>query len=126
MVSGYELDDRGSISFRNRCFSPRHHVQTGSYVPGVKWADRKSGHRPSSGAEVMNVWCYISTAPYIFMVWCLSAGITLLSYHIRNSHRLSVTASKLHELTVPYSVYVQNHSTISGGLPHSSHRGKIL
>jgi hypothetical protein len=37
----------------------------------VKQPGREADHSTPSGAEVKNLWRYISTSPYVFMEWCL-------------------------------------------------------
>jgi hypothetical protein len=43
----------------------------GALSPGVEQLKREADHSPQSNVKVKNVWNYTSTAPYIFMVWCL-------------------------------------------------------
>jgi hypothetical protein len=66
-VTGYGLDDRGSIPCRGKRFSPLRSVQTDSgahavsypmgaagYFSGVKWPRRKTDYSPPSSAKVKN------------------------------------------------------------------------
>jgi hypothetical protein len=39
--------------------------------PWVKRPGREADHSTPYSAEVKNVWSYTSTAPYVFMSWCL-------------------------------------------------------
>jgi hypothetical protein len=41
------------------------------WVPGVKQLGLEADHSPPSSAIVENVWSYISTPSYVFMVWCV-------------------------------------------------------
>jgi len=65
-------------------FSPRHCVQIGNMdrlafylmVPGALSPERKrmsceADHSPPSTGDVKDVWSYISTAKYVFILWCL-------------------------------------------------------
>jgi hypothetical protein len=48
---------------------------------GIKWLRHEADHLLPSSAKVKNVWCYISTPSYIFMVLCLiKQGITFTLY----------------------------------------------
>jgi hypothetical protein len=38
---------------------------------GVKWPWHEANHSPPSSADVNYVFGYISTPPYVFMMWCL-------------------------------------------------------
>jgi hypothetical protein len=42
-----------------------------SWGGGVKKPVHEADHSPPSSVEVKNAWSYMSTAPYIFMAWCL-------------------------------------------------------
>jgi hypothetical protein len=37
---------------------------------GVKWPGREADHTPPSSDEIKNVWSYISTPQYAFVLWC--------------------------------------------------------
>jgi hypothetical protein len=72
----YGLDNWGSIPSRHRYFVLRRHIQTGSEVhqalsSRVKRPDCEAHHSLLSSAEVTNARNYISTPPYVFMVWYL-------------------------------------------------------
>jgi hypothetical protein len=43
----------------------------GALSLGLKWLGNEADHSPPSSAKVKNVWSYISTPQYFFMVWCL-------------------------------------------------------
>jgi hypothetical protein len=43
---------------------------TGALFWRIKRTEWKVDHSPKSGAKFKNDWTYISTPPYIFMVWC--------------------------------------------------------
>jgi hypothetical protein len=40
-------------------------------IPEVRRLGHEADHSPPSSAEVKNAWSYISTPPYVSMVWCL-------------------------------------------------------
>jgi hypothetical protein len=74
-VTGYGLDDRGTLEF-----SLLHAVKTDSEVhptsypmgnggssPGVKRHVRETDHSSPTSAEVKKTWMYTSTPPYAFM-----------------------------------------------------------
>jgi hypothetical protein len=37
----------------------------------VKWLEPEADHSPPSTTEVKNMWRYISTPPYVFIMWCV-------------------------------------------------------
>jgi hypothetical protein len=43
----------------------------GTLVPRVKQPGHEDDHSSSSSAKVKNMWSYISTPPYVFMMWSL-------------------------------------------------------
>jgi len=55
------------------------HCISDALSPWVKRLEREADHAPPYNAEVNNAWYYTSTPPYVFMAWCLSAGITFAS-----------------------------------------------
>jgi hypothetical protein len=42
-----------------------------SFSPRVKWLRCEADNSPPSGNMDKNVWSYISTPSYVFMLWCL-------------------------------------------------------
>jgi hypothetical protein len=74
---------RGSISGRDKFFSATvigpvlGPTQTPiQWVPRtltseMKRSGREADHSSSSSGGIKNAWRYISTPPYVFMVWCL-------------------------------------------------------
>jgi hypothetical protein len=68
-----------SIPEKGRDFTLCHHIQTSSGSLSVSYqmgtegflTRDKADHSPPFSVEVKNAWSYISTPPYVFMVWCL-------------------------------------------------------
>jgi hypothetical protein len=46
-------------------------LEPGALSPGVKRQVYESDNSPPSNAELKNAWIYISTTPYVLMMWCL-------------------------------------------------------
>jgi hypothetical protein len=53
-------------------------LPTSSEQQGIVFPERDAGHSSASGAEVKNA---TTTPLYIFLVWCLVTGTTLLLVH---------------------------------------------
>jgi hypothetical protein len=43
----------------------------GDFSPELKRPGREANHTPPTSAQVKKTWTYTSTAPYVFMAWCL-------------------------------------------------------
>jgi len=84
-MTGYGLDDRSSITGRNRGFAIRHDVQTSSgflpsfmqWIPNVpspelKRLKREADYSYASSAEIKNAWIFASSILYVFMARSLS------------------------------------------------------
>jgi hypothetical protein len=79
-VTGNRLDNQGPIPSRGRspscpdwCWGPPSLLSNGyqgALSSGVKQLGHEADHSPPSSAKVKNMWHYISTPQYIFMVWC--------------------------------------------------------
>jgi len=65
------LSPRIRVQTGSRAHPVSYSMGTGASFPGIKRPGRKADHSPASTAEVKNTWSYISTALYVFMVWCL-------------------------------------------------------
>jgi hypothetical protein len=68
----------GQPSFHSRQGQTRPAAHSASYPcatavlsPGVKWQKFEAGHSHSSRVKFQNAWGYNSSAPYVFMAWCL-------------------------------------------------------
>jgi hypothetical protein len=57
------------------------------WIPGalsleVKQLRCEADHSLPSSPEVKNAWSFISTPPYIFMVWYLSTGYIFMAFYL--------------------------------------------
>jgi hypothetical protein len=48
--------------------------------PGVKRPESEADHSPPSAAEVQNLWSYLNSFQYAFMVWCLVKRIDYFTF----------------------------------------------
>lgn len=58
------------LAMTSRCAArgTQHPIRLGR---GVNWPEGEDGHSTPSGSDVKNMWSYISTPPYAFVVCCL-------------------------------------------------------
>jgi len=87
------LDDPCSISGKDRVFSLRHHVQTGSGTHpvitcgsfrGSIAAGARSYHLTPSSVEFNNEWSYASSVPYVFVAWRLIKHMDNFKFAVPN------------------------------------------
>jgi hypothetical protein len=123
IVTGYGLDDRGSIPDSAINFSLCHRVQTGY---GAHWAPYpmstggsfpwgEADNSPLSCAEVKNAWSYTFTHPYVFMAWCLVKYKCRMLTNISNRSWSSVQMTTLTAFYLsvrPPVSWVQNYVCI--------------
>jgi hypothetical protein len=121
IATGYRPDNRGvgvpspgrvknflsSTSSRPALGSTQPAIQwvLGALSPGAKRPGREVDQSPSTSAEVKKMFIYISTPPYVFMVWwhCLSTGTILpFIFYVVKTKQMNSQSSMLTLCTSSY------------------------
>jgi hypothetical protein len=68
-------------------------VGTGDHFPGIKQPGREADHSPPSSAEVKKEWSYTSTAPFVFMAYCLISTSDNLTFYLPAAPKIFIFPS---------------------------------
>jgi len=88
-------------------------VSNGSGIlsQGVKQSAHETNHWPASGAKFTKAWNYVSTVPYVFMVWCIIR-------HWNSFTFIAISNKMQGNLRCSHSVFVVSKCYIFTGLLH--------